>query len=147
MGIAALISWLITASGGLYLLMVWLIERDTTSRYAAASRLPLPVVCGHALLAVAGMAVWTGYLFTDRPTLAWASFAMLVAIALLGLVMVARWIRVYRVPAVPDGPAAAVDGLAVAAERNFPPLVVLAHGVLATTTIVLVFLATLGLGS
>ena len=33
-----------------------------------------------------------------------------------------------------------------AAERNFPPAVVGLHGVLAATTLVLVFLATIGVG-
>src|SRR5438045_8980358 len=47
MGVAALISWLVTAFVGLYLLAVWLIENDVTSRGAAASRLPAPVIAGH----------------------------------------------------------------------------------------------------
>jgi hypothetical protein len=32
MGVAALISWLVTALFGLYLLAVWLIENDVTHR-------------------------------------------------------------------------------------------------------------------
>jgi hypothetical protein len=40
MGVAALISWLVTAFVGLYLLAVWPIENDVTHRGAAASRLP-----------------------------------------------------------------------------------------------------------
>jgi hypothetical protein len=32
MGVAALISWLVTALFGLYLLAVWLIENDVTPR-------------------------------------------------------------------------------------------------------------------
>jgi hypothetical protein len=32
MGVAALISWLVTAFAGLYLLAVWLIENDVTRR-------------------------------------------------------------------------------------------------------------------
>jgi len=46
MGVAALISWLVTALFGLYLLAVWLIENDVTHRGAAASRLPAPVILG-----------------------------------------------------------------------------------------------------
>jgi hypothetical protein len=41
-GVAALISWLVTAFVGLFLLAVWLIENDVTHRGAAASRLPAP---------------------------------------------------------------------------------------------------------
>jgi hypothetical protein len=41
-GRCRLISWLVTAFVGLYLLAVWLIENDVTHRGAAASRLPAP---------------------------------------------------------------------------------------------------------
>jgi hypothetical protein len=146
MGVAALISWLVTASGGLYLLVIWLIENDTGSRYVMASRLPLPVISGHALLAMAGLAVWSVYLLTDRTALAWAAAATLAVVALLGLAMVARWIGVYRAPAGPDRRAAGEDRLTVPAERNFPALVVLGHGVLAASTIALVLLVALGVG-
>ena len=40
MGVAALISWLVTALFALYLLAVWLIEYDVTGQGAPASRLP-----------------------------------------------------------------------------------------------------------
>ena len=39
MGVAALISWFVTAFVGLYLLAVWLIENDVTQG-AVRSRLP-----------------------------------------------------------------------------------------------------------
>ena len=54
MGIAALVSWLVTAFFGLYLLAVWLIENDVTHRGAVGSRLPGPVILGHVLLAWPG---------------------------------------------------------------------------------------------
>src|ERR1700684_2400428 len=126
MGVAALISWLITASGGLYMLVIWLIENEASDQGVTASRLPLPVVCGHALLAIGGLAVWIAYLLLDRPPLAWAAVAILATAALLGSAMLARWIPVYRAPAAVNGPAA--DILAVPAERNFPLFVVLGHG-------------------
>jgi hypothetical protein len=46
MGVAALISWLVTAFFGPYLLAVWLIEYDVTGEGAPASRLPTPVIWG-----------------------------------------------------------------------------------------------------
>lgn len=146
MGIAALISWLITASGGLYMLVIWLIENEASDTGAAASRLPLPVVCGHALLAIGGMAVWIAYLLLDRAPLAWATVAILATAALLGSTMLARWIPVYRAPVATRGTAAPVDTLAVPAERNFPLFVVLGHGVLGVTTFALVLLTALGVG-
>ena len=55
MGVAALISWLVTALFGLYLLAVWLIEYDVTGEGAPASRLPTPVILGHVLFALTGV--------------------------------------------------------------------------------------------
>ena len=146
MGVAALISWLITASGGLYLLVIWLIENEAEGRGATASRLPLPVISGHALLAVGGLGPWIGYLVTKRASLAWGSVALLGAVAALGVIMAFRWIRVYRAPALAGGRARVMDPLTMPAERNFPLFVVLAHGLLAVTTVGLVLLAALGVG-
>jgi tetrahydromethanopterin S-methyltransferase subunit D len=147
MGVAALISWIVTASGGLYMLIIWLIENEGGQRGANSSRLPLPVISGHALLALTGLATWAAYLFTDRRSLAWASFGVLLAVVLLGVTMLGRWIGVYRAPgAATAGPAAVLDPLAVPAERNFPVPVVLGHGLLGITTVTLVLLTAMGVG-
>ena len=73
MSLAALFTWIVTASAGLYLLTIWLIEYDREFQSAAATRLPVPVISAHALLAVAGLVVWVAYLITDSPRLAWAA--------------------------------------------------------------------------
>ena len=114
--IAALITWIITAGGGLYLLTIWLIEYDHEFQSAAETRLPVPVISAHALLAIGGLAVWATYLITDTPTLAWAAALDLGVVAVLGLTMAARWIVVYRTHEAPAGtrgapvPAAARAG-------------------------------------
>jgi hypothetical protein len=165
MAYVALILWLITAMGGLYMLAVWLIEYDATQQGTSPSRLPIPVIFGHLLLAVSGLAVWVAYLLLDRDVLAWAALFILLGIALLGATMFARWIPVYRGPAYhppplavggslayPDGTLAAGPGQVptllhrVPAEGNFPVLVVAGHGMLAVTTLVLVLLTALGVG-
>ena len=46
MGVAALISWLVTAFVGLYLLAVWLIENDVSDQGATRSRLHGSVILG-----------------------------------------------------------------------------------------------------
>jgi hypothetical protein len=56
--------------------------------------------------------------------------------------MAARWIRVYRAFTEP-GPSL-TRRIAVPAERNFPQPVVVAHGILAVTTLVLVLFTALG---
>jgi len=96
MSLAALLTWLITAGGGLLLLTIWLIEYDREFQSAAATRLPVPVISAHALLAVAGLVAWVGYLITDAPRLAWAAAVTLAVVAILGLTLAARWVSVYR---------------------------------------------------
>src|SRR5215472_14734035 len=163
MRFVALIVWFITALWGLYMLAVWLIENDATRPGNSASRLPLPVILAHVTFAVSGLVVWVAYLLLDRPALAWTAVGILVAIALLGLTMFARWIPVYQMAdeevSVPVGamsagaPGAApvaVPGVGplreLPAEGSFPLLIVLAHGVFAVSTVVLVVLTALGVG-
>ena len=167
MGVVALISWLTTASGGLYLLAVWLIEYDRGYQSAAATRLPIPVISGHAILALAGVIVWGAYLLLDADGLAWIAAAILAVVTTLGLVMASRWLKVYHssarpyrqadqsrlaqvtVPAgglPPGDPAAAGGQPLVPPERSFPVPVVVLHGLFAAVTIVLVVLTALDVG-
>jgi len=163
MRFVALIVWFVTALWGLYMLAVWLIENDATRKGNAASRLSLPVVLAHVMFAVTGLVVWVAYLLLDRPALAWTAVGILVAIAVLGLSMFARWIPVYRmvddevsvpVAAMSGGaPEAAPGGVPgvgslreLPAEGSFPLLIVLAHGMFAVSTVVLVVLTALGVG-
>jgi hypothetical protein len=143
MPLAALLTWIVTASAGLYLLTIWLIEYDREFQSAAATRLPIPVISAHALLAVAGLVIWAGYLVTDTPRLAYAAALTLVVVATLGLTMAVRWISVYRAH-----DAAAVRGaragITVPPERNFPLPVVIGHGIFAAATIVLVVVTAVG---
>ena len=170
MSLAALFSWLITAGGGLYLLTIWLIEYDHEFQSGAATRLPVPVISAHALLAITGLGLWGYYLFTGSTRLAWAVVALLAVVATLGLIMASRWIVVYRTLRAPRlavataGAHSAPGGLNPAAtaparagrdgragvsgppERHFPLPVVIAHGLFATVTIVFVVLTALGMG-
>ena len=74
--------------------------------------------------------------------LAWAAFVILLPVALLDFTMFFRWIGVYR--ATPAAVPAAASTDVVPAERHLPVPVVLAHGALAATTLVLVLLAAIG---
>lgn len=146
MGVAALLAWLVTAFGGLYLLAVWLIENDVSQRGAARSRLPGPVIFGHVLLAVTGLVVWVIYLLTDSETMGWAALAVLAIIATLGLTMFTRWIPVHRMSAMAETGPGARPEFDFPAERNFPVPVVVGHGLLASATVTLVLLTVLGVG-
>ncbi|MEC3919424.1 hypothetical protein [Nocardia sp. CDC160] len=139
MGIAALILWLLTATGGFVLLGTWIAKGGV--RQPDSSHLPAPVLFGHFLLAAAGLIVWIVYLVLDNDALAWIAFALLVPVAALGFFMLARWLPVYRSR---NSIAAATTA---APERHFPVAIVGGHGLLAVTTVVLVFLTALGVGS
>ena len=159
MKIVVVITWFITICFGLFLLGIWLVEYDRDGRQGGASRLPVPVLSGHALLAVAGVPVWLVYIVTGEDKLAQVAALMLGGVAVLGLTMVVRWIgvyRAYRAPALAAVHAAAaatqsafgpVTSPAVPAsppERNFPVAIVACHGVFAVATVILVLLAALG---
>ena len=138
MSVVALLSWIVTAFFGLYLLAVWLIENDVTDKGATASRLPAPVIGGHALLALAGLGCWVIHLVSGSDKWGWAALGTLALIIVLGLTMLTRWIPVHR--GVVESGAQAMD---FPAERAFPVPVVASHGLLAFTTFTLVLLTML----
>jgi hypothetical protein len=155
MALVALVAWLCTVSIGLYLLAIWLIEYDREFQSAAATRLPVPVIGTHALLAFGGLAVWALYLITDALRLAWLAAATLGVVVTLGLTMAARWIgvrRAHEAPravAVPVGARFGTDSVRppVPPERHFPAPVVVIHGIFAGATVVLVLLTAFGVGA
>jgi hypothetical protein len=142
MAVAALITWLLTAGVGLYLLAIWLIEYDRDFQASKATRLPIPVISTHALLAVGGMVVWVAYLLVDDDALAWAAAFILIGVAALGMTMAVRWFQAGRAAGALSirGNRAAPARDAVPPERNFPVPVVIGHGVLAVATVILVVL-------
>ncbi|MGE5292580.1 MAG: hypothetical protein ACM3ML_36405 [Micromonosporaceae bacterium] len=143
MPVVALGTWIVTALGGLFLLAVWLIEYDPEFQSAAPTRLPVPVLTAHALLAVTGLIIWGLYLIADSERLAELAAAVLLLVAVLGLTMGARWVGVYRAhPARARAGAGAVQA-AIPPERNFPLPVVIGHGIFAVTTLILVLLTVL----
>jgi hypothetical protein len=144
MSVAALFTWMVTILAGLILVVIWIIEYDPEFQTAAATRLPVPVISAHALLGLGGLMLWIGYLLENQRQLAWATVAALGTVAVLGLIMAARWISVYRT-VVDPGPSL-TRSTAVPPERNFPLPVVVVHGILAVTTLVLVLFTALGVG-
>jgi hypothetical protein len=143
MSIAALFAWMATVLVGLVLLIIWLMEYDREFQSGAATRLPVPVISVHALLGIGGLMVWGFYLIGDEEQLAWGTIADLGVVVLLGLIMAARWIGVYRAYAAPDSSMV----VSVPPERHFPRSLVAIHGMLAFSTLVLVVLSVLSDGS
>jgi hypothetical protein len=145
MGVAALISWFVTAFVGLYLVAVWLIENDV-SQGAVHSRLPGPVILGHVLLALSGLVVWVVHLLFGSASWGWAAVGILATIAALGFTMFTRWIPVHAAYVAAESTRGRSAEFDFPAERAFPLSVVIIHGVLAVTTVTLVLLAMLGVG-
>ncbi len=147
MGIAALVVWVLTAGGGFYLLSKWVAGGG--HRAGASTRFPPAVIFGHFLLAAAGLVLWIIHLITDNEPIGWIALIVLAPVALLGFAMLARWIPVYRSSHATAGVGTQRPGNpadAAPAERSFPVPIVIGHGALAVTTVVLVLLAMLGVG-
>ena len=150
LGIAALVAWVVTALGGFVMLGQWISRGGLRQQRSGATRFPAGLVFSHFGLAAIGLVVWIAYLLTNTDRLAWVAFVLLIPVALLGFVMLARWIPVYRGRAVAAGAlrAGASTGSgsvdAAPAERHLPVPVVVAHGLFAVVTVVLVLVTALG---
>ncbi|MGW3356919.1 hypothetical protein ACWDFL_16070 [Streptomyces bungoensis] len=107
MDIAALITWVVTALGGFYMLGTWIRRGGIRQQQTGASRLPVPVVFGHFALAAIGLVVWIVYVVCDKTALAWTAFGILLPVAPLGFVVLAHWIPVHRERATAGAPPAA----------------------------------------
>jgi hypothetical protein len=149
MAVAALITWLITAAGGFFMLGTWIAKGG--AREPQSTKLPPPVIFGHFGLAAAGLVIWIIYVFNEATALAWTAFILLLPVAVLGFVMLARWLPTYRTSrqtvAVGSGTDTAAATAGSAPELHFPVAVVAGHGLFAVTTLVLVLLNALEVGS
>ena len=101
----------------------------------SSGRIRPAIILTHFGLAATGLVLWIVYVASDSTTVAWIAFALLLVVALIGFTMFGMWMsqRSKR-----DGEAA---------EQRFPVPIVGLHGLLAATTLVLVFLAAAGIGS
>src|SRR3954469_9660707 len=135
MRVAALVTWLLAALVGAYLLRTWLVNGGLRTRHEAQrSRFSPYLILGHAGLAASGLVVWIGFLAAGTGLLAWVALAVLVLVATLGFTMFGLWIRAGH--GRPRGRHAYVPRHA--AEDHFPPPAVLAHGSFAVATVLLV---------
>ncbi|HYB85565.1 MAG TPA: hypothetical protein VEC76_01835 [Streptosporangiaceae bacterium] len=165
----ALISWLVTAGLGAWMLAQWVARGGL--RRAGPGVLPPQLTVAHFGLALAGLLAWIIYLATGLTAVAWTASAILLPVAGLGMALV-LWLPERRsvaaavpaaraVPAGADVPAgAAVTAGAdvtaaagvpaapgrpgAAGGRHPPAVVVAAHGVFAVATILFAFLAAVG---
>jgi hypothetical protein len=136
-GILALIAWLATAGFGGLLLYWWIgrIARATARARLTHSRpppyIPRVLVFAHVVLALGGLAAWAVALFLAED-MAYPVPPILLVVLLLGVSMFTRWLGSRRA-------RRAAHGLHRAPPvSRLPTVIVIGHGLLGITTIVLV---------
>ena len=135
MEIATLVTWLLAALVGIYLLRTWLVNGGLRARAAdQSSRFKPILIFGHGGLAATGLLVWIAYLIVGAP-LAWVGVLVLVPVAGLGFTMFGLWLRARG-----HARGRHAYGPRHAAEDNFPPPAVLTHGFFAVATVLLALL-------
>jgi hypothetical protein len=85
-----LITWLIDAGSGGYMLRTWIV-RGGLRRQRASDRLAPRVVFGHFGMATTGLLVWLSYLATGWIVLAWLAVGVLMLVIGLGVSTVTVW--------------------------------------------------------
>jgi hypothetical protein len=122
MRFATLLSWLVTASLGTFMLRTWLARDGLRRERAREGGLPPHLIFGHATLALIGLLLWIGYLASGARPLAWAGVGALMVTVCLGLCTVTLWTPYparrpgeRRAPGTADAPAAAPDAAEVSA--------------------------------
>jgi hypothetical protein len=134
--VAALVSWLITAGSGAYLLAGWISHGGARRPRTRSTGLPPVVIFGHFGLAVTGLLIWVAFLATDATALAWIAAGLLLPVVGLGFATLALLISGVGFPAAP-----AAGGRRAARADRVPVLVIAGHGSAAALTILLVVLA------
>ena len=146
----ALGTWILTAVGGAYLFS-FTVGANREESTARASSLPPLMLFLHPLLALAGLGVWIGYLYSGEEGLPWVALALLVLTALLGGLLHLRTARRTKVhvPSLqsPDlTPAENAEANRTRVEDRMPRPVIHLHGALAGITLLLVLLEALDVG-
>ena len=161
--LAALLAWLFTVGFGGYMLQTWIARGGLQRQRATGVGVPPALVFGHASAAVAGLAIWLGFLASGWHLLAWLAVTLVCAAICLGVCTVTLWTP-YPVQPVPDwtappratGPLEAVtvtDEMIAALLTGPPPrrrrtgrllpLVPAVHGLAAVATFLLTVTAAL----
>lgn len=152
LGLTGACTWLITAGLGLWMMARWIGRGRLLSAPAGQPRRPPALNFAHFGLATAGLLAWITYLATGVTGVAWTACALLLPVASLGMALV--FLPPARRPpesattadAVPGGTLGVPVGDDPPHVRRPPVLVVSAHIIFATATILFAFLTAIGTG-
>jgi hypothetical protein len=106
LGVAALITWVLDAGSGGYMIGTWIRRGGPRARLAAGDRLAPALVFGHFGLASTGLLLWASYVLTLAPALAWVAVTLLILVIGLGISTVTLWTPFPALPATADDPKA-----------------------------------------
>jgi hypothetical protein len=129
MEIVALVIWGGTACFGLYLLAVWLSHGGLRQQSTRITVFPAALIFAHPILATTGLSFWIAFILTGHVLYAWCGFGVLAVSAMLGFVMLTRWL-------VGRG-----GRHARGAEQHFPARIVAVHGMAGLATFALVLIS------
>lgn len=91
LGLAALVTWLLDAGSGAYMLGTWVVRGGLRRQRATGDRLAPAVVFAHFGLATTGLLLWVSYLATRWAFLGWLAIGLLMLVIGLGISTVTLW--------------------------------------------------------
>src|SRR5690349_1377095 len=91
MAVAALVSWLLAGSAGIYMFGTWLSHGGPGHQRARSDGLPPAVIFTHLGIGALGFAAWVSYLVTGWDWLAWTGVGLLMPGIGLGICTVTLW--------------------------------------------------------
>jgi len=111
LGVAALVTWLLDAGSGAYMLGTWIVRGGLRRQRATGDRLGAAVVFGHFGMAATGLLIWVSYLATRWAFLGWLATGLLMVVIGLGISTVTLWTP-FPARRATRGPDAGASGLA-----------------------------------
>ena len=106
MAVAALVSWLLAGSAGIYMFGTWLSHGGPGHQRARSDGLPPAVIFTHLGFGGIGFAAWVSYLVTGWDWLAWTGVGLLMPGIGLGICTVTLWAPYPTPPGPRDAPVA-----------------------------------------
>ena len=91
MAVAALVSWLLAGSAGIYMFGTWLSSGGPRHQRARSDGLPPAVIFTHLGFGALGFAAWVSFLVTGLDWLAWTGVGLLMPGIGLGICTVTLW--------------------------------------------------------
>lgn len=91
LGLLALVTWLLDAGSGGYMLTTWIRRGGLRRVRAAGDKLAPVLVFSHFGLASSGLLLWASFLITHIITLAWVAVSLLTLVIGLGISTVTLW--------------------------------------------------------